>query len=123
MGFEDEPPLRADCGARVRCRCLQRHRIGFAPVTTVADAVTTTTAQAAAPATTASAVAAIKAPATTHAPASTMTEAPRAEPAAGDLVSDGPVDAGDLDGWRITYLSTGVGGDPVEVSGLVFAPP
>ena len=60
--------------------------------------------------------------ATTEAPAATTTEAPPAEPAAGDLVSAEPIDAGDLDGWRITYLSTGVGGDLVEVSGLVFAP-
>ncbi|WP_419922431.1 lipase family protein [Candidatus Poriferisodalis sp.] len=53
----------------------------------------------------------------------TTTAAPSAEPAAGDLVSSESIDAGDLDGWRVTYLSTGVHGDLVEVSGLVFAPP
>ena len=53
----------------------------------------------------------------------TTTAAPPAEPAAGDLVSSESIDAGDLDGWRVTYLSTGVHGDLVEVSGLVFAPP
>lgn len=87
------------------------------PATAAAEAATTTTAQAAAPTTTAPAAA------TTEASAPTTTEAPPAEPAAGDLVSAEPVDAGDLDGWRITYLSTGIGGDLVEVSGLVFAPP
>lgn len=87
------------------------------PATTAAEAAATTAAQPAAPTTTAPAVT------TTEAQAPTTTEAPPAEPAAGDLVSAEPVDAGDLDGWRITYLSTGVGGDLVEVSGLVFAPP
>ena len=93
------------------------------PDTTATAAVTTTTISETAPATTAPAVATASAPATTEAPAPTTTEAPPAEPAAGDLVSAEPVDAGELNGWRITYLSTGVRGDLVEVSGLVFAPP
>lgn len=93
------------------------------PAVTAAEAATATTAQSAAPATTAAAVATTEAPATSEAPPPTTTEAPPAEPAAGDLVSAEPVEAGELDGWRITYLSTGVRGDLVEVSGLVFAPP
>ena len=93
------------------------------PPDDAAEAATTTTAQTAVPATTAPAVATTEAPASTEAPAPTTTEAPAAEPAAGDLLEAEPVDAGDLDGWRITYLSTGVRGDLVEVSGLVFAPP
>jgi len=93
------------------------------PDTTARAAVTTTTISETAPVTTAAAVATTSAPATTEAPAPITTEAPPAEAAAGDLVSAEPVDAGDLDGWRITYLSTGVRGDLVEVSGMVFAPP
>jgi len=93
------------------------------PPDAAAEAATTTTAQAAVPATTAPAVTTTEVPATTEAPPATTTEAPAAEPAAGDLLKAEPVDAGNLDGWRITYLSTGVRGDLVEVSGLVFAPP
>lgn len=93
------------------------------PDTTATAAVTTTTISETAPVTTEAAVATTSAPATTEAPAPTTTEASPAEPAAGDLVSAEPVDAGEMNGWRITYLSTGVRGDLVEVSGLVFAPP
>ena len=86
-----------------------------APATTASDVAAATT----------QAPAASEAPAatTTEAPSPTTTEAPPAEPVAGDLLSAEPVDADGLEGWRITYLSTGVHGDLVEVSGLVFAPP
>ncbi len=61
---------------------------------------------------------------TTAAPVvTTTTAALPPEPAAGDLISSESIDAGGLDGWRITYLSVGVHGDLVPVSGLVFAPP
>ncbi len=86
-----------------------------AAATTIGDVAPTTTAPVAATTTVA------PSPTTTAAPPPTTTVPD--EPAAGDLLSAEAVDAGQLDGWRITYLSTGMRGDLVEVSGLVFAPP
>ncbi|WP_420624663.1 lipase family protein [Candidatus Poriferisodalis sp.] len=85
-----------------------------APATTASDSAAATTG---APVVTESSAAT-----TTEAPPPPTTEAQPHEPAAGDLLSAEPVDADGLDGWRVTYLSTGVGGDLVEVSGLVLAP-
>ena len=86
-----------------------------AAATTIADVAPTTTAPVAATTTSP------PSPATTAAPPPTTTVPD--EPAPGDLLSSEPIDAGQLNGWRITYLSTGMRGDLVEVSGLVFAPP
>ena len=62
---------------------------------------------------------------TTTTSVATTTEsvaAPTDGPAAGDLLSVTEVTVSGLEAWTIRYLSTGVGGELVEVTGLVLAP-
>ena len=56
-------------------------------------------------------------PATILASTTTMADVP------GALLSSEPVDIGDLGvAWRVTYRSTSVAGDPIEVTGTIAAP-
>jgi pimeloyl-ACP methyl ester carboxylesterase len=63
------------------------------------------------------------APATT-APPATTTVATTAATEPGDLIEVEPIDAGGLDAvaYRVLYRSETIGGDPIEVSGMVIAP-
>ncbi len=77
-----------------------------APATTVRPTTTTTTTTVAPTTTT-----------TTTLPPTTTT------PTAGVLLSSEPVDIGPLGvAWRVTYSSVSVGGEPIEVTGVIAAP-
>ena len=85
-----------------------------APVTTMAP---TTVAPATTAAPTTVAPTTMAPPATILASTTTMADVP------GALLSSEPVDIGDLGvAWRVTYRSTSVAGDPIEVTGTIAAP-
>ena len=101
---------------------------GVNTTTTTTGAPTTTTAPTTTVASTTTAAAVTtSAPTTTSAqrtttPTTTTTEAPPPD-VPGALLSSEPVDIGDLGvAWRVTYRSTSVAGDPIEVTGTIAAP-
>jgi len=63
------------------------------------------------------------APTTTAPPATILASTTTMADVPGALLSSEPVDIGDLGvAWRVTYRSTSVAGDPIEVTGTIAAP-